>query len=269
MPGARPGPGPGVTSGPGRTHLAPARPWLRTVLREWGRIGCIGFGGPPAHIKLLRDLCVERREWLDAQEFEDAIAACNLLPGPASTQLAIFCAWRLRGRPGRAGRRGRVHRARADRHPGPGRAVPGRLAAALGARRRRGRRGRRPGGRGPGGHRPCCGASWQRRRQTRPLAGLPGRRGRRGGHPRALAGAGPARLRGDRAGGAAGRSQGAGAPGGGAAGQDGSRAPGSGTRWPAPLPPRCWRPARSAAGCCCRWPGSRSRSGRCPTAAGS
>jgi chromate transporter len=69
-------------------------------LREWGRIGCIGFGGPPTHIKLLRELCVERRHWLDAQEFEDAIAACNLLPGPASTQLAIFCAWRLRGRLG-------------------------------------------------------------------------------------------------------------------------------------------------------------------------
>jgi chromate transporter len=70
------------------------------VLREWGRIGCIGFGGPPTHIKLLRELCVERRQWLDAREFEDAIAACNLLPGPASTQLAIFCGWRVRGRPG-------------------------------------------------------------------------------------------------------------------------------------------------------------------------
>jgi chromate transporter len=70
------------------------------VLREWGRIGCIGFGGPPAHIRLLRQLCVERRGWLDAREFEDAIAVCNLMPGPASTQLAIFCAWRLRGRAG-------------------------------------------------------------------------------------------------------------------------------------------------------------------------
>jgi chromate transporter len=80
---------------------APApRPSLTTVLREWGRIGCIGFGGPPAHIKLLRDLCVERKGWLDARDFEDAIAACNLLPGPASTQLAIFCAWRVRGRVG-------------------------------------------------------------------------------------------------------------------------------------------------------------------------
>jgi chromate transporter len=73
---------------------------LATISREWGRIGCIGFGGPPSHIRLLRDLCVERRKWLDAQEFEDAIAVCNLLPGPASTQLAIFCAWRLRGRVG-------------------------------------------------------------------------------------------------------------------------------------------------------------------------
>lgn len=61
------------------------------------RIGCIGFGGPPAHISLLRRLCVEERHWLPAGDFEDAIAATNLLPGPASTQLAIFCAWRLRG----------------------------------------------------------------------------------------------------------------------------------------------------------------------------
>jgi chromate transporter len=76
------------------------RPSLATVVREWGRIGCIGFGGPPTHIKLLRDLCVERKQWLQPVEFEDAIAACNLLPGPASTQLAIFCAWRMRGRTG-------------------------------------------------------------------------------------------------------------------------------------------------------------------------
>ncbi len=75
-------------------------PGLAAVLRDWGRIGCIGFGGPPTHIALLRELCVDRRRWLDAHEFEDAVAACNLLPGPASTQLAIYCAWRVRGRPG-------------------------------------------------------------------------------------------------------------------------------------------------------------------------
>jgi chromate transporter len=74
---------------------APAR--LREIAVQWGRIGCTGFGGPPAHIALLRQLCVDRRKWLTATEFEDAVAACNLLPGPASTQLAIFCAWRVAG----------------------------------------------------------------------------------------------------------------------------------------------------------------------------
>jgi chromate transporter len=83
-----------------REPQAAYRASLPTVLREWGRIGCIGFGGPPAHIALLRKLCVNHKQWLDAREFEDAIAACNLLPGPASTQLAIFCAWRVRGRLG-------------------------------------------------------------------------------------------------------------------------------------------------------------------------
>jgi len=70
---------------------------LRTIAGQWGRLGCIGFGGPPAHITLLRRLCVTDHAWMDDQEFEDAIATTSLLPGPASTQLAIYCAWRLRG----------------------------------------------------------------------------------------------------------------------------------------------------------------------------
>jgi chromate transporter len=73
---------------------------LAVIAREWTRIGCIGFGGPPAHIALLRRMCVSERRWLDAQEFEDGVSATSLLPGPASTQLAILCAWRLRGAPG-------------------------------------------------------------------------------------------------------------------------------------------------------------------------
>ena len=78
-------------------HDAHERVALATIVREWTRIGCLGFGGPPAHIALLRRLCVEQRRWLTPAEFEDGIAAVNLLPGPASTQLAIYCAWRLRG----------------------------------------------------------------------------------------------------------------------------------------------------------------------------
>jgi chromate transporter len=70
---------------------------LSTVAKKWLRLGCTGFGGPPTHIALLRRLCVEEQRWIEAEEFEDAIATTNLLPGPASTQLAIYCAWRLRG----------------------------------------------------------------------------------------------------------------------------------------------------------------------------
>jgi chromate transporter len=75
------------------TRVAP----LPTVAREWTRIGVTGFGGPPSHVVLLRQLMVDRHQWMDAQEFQDANAACGLLPGPASTQLAIFCAYRVAG----------------------------------------------------------------------------------------------------------------------------------------------------------------------------
>ncbi len=69
---------------------------LGTIVREWTRIGCIAFGGPATQIILLRRLCVEENAWIEPKDFEDGIAATNLLPGPAATQLAIYCAWRLR-----------------------------------------------------------------------------------------------------------------------------------------------------------------------------
>src|SRR5713101_1462675 len=64
---------------------------LATIAREWARIGVIGFGGPPAHIVLLRTLCVTNRKWLSAREFEDGVAAANLLPGPAGAVLGGVC----------------------------------------------------------------------------------------------------------------------------------------------------------------------------------
>lgn len=83
---------------PPRDLAAP--PSLRRIAREWTRIGIVGFGGPPAHIVLLRELVVERERWIDPRRFQDAIAASGLIPGPASTQLAIFCAGALGGRRG-------------------------------------------------------------------------------------------------------------------------------------------------------------------------
>src|SRR5205807_2506157 len=62
--------------------------------------GSVGVRVPPATIALQRKQVVDNRAWLPASEFEDCVAAVNLLPGPASTQLAIYCAWRLRGAAG-------------------------------------------------------------------------------------------------------------------------------------------------------------------------
>jgi chromate transporter len=49
---------------------------------------------------MLRRLCVDEEAWIDEAHFEDGVATVNLLPGPASTQLAIYLAWFLRGAPG-------------------------------------------------------------------------------------------------------------------------------------------------------------------------
>ncbi|HVN61831.1 MAG TPA: chromate efflux transporter [Gaiellaceae bacterium] len=71
---------------------------LRGVLRRWGRLGVLGVGGPQAHTALLREMMVVREAWLTAEDFQDAVAVTSLLPGPASTQLAIYCA-RVAGGP--------------------------------------------------------------------------------------------------------------------------------------------------------------------------
>jgi chromate transporter len=82
---------------PQRRPSGSERVSLGTIARHWTRIGITGFGGPPTHIALLRRLVVDERRWIDQREFEDAVAACNLLPGPASTQLSIFLARRTGG----------------------------------------------------------------------------------------------------------------------------------------------------------------------------
>src|ERR1700722_20219808 len=81
---------------PARTHPAGPAP-LRGIAKGCRRMGVTGFGGPAAHIAMLRRLVIDRYEWMDARSFEDANAACGMLPGPASTQLAIFCAYRVAG----------------------------------------------------------------------------------------------------------------------------------------------------------------------------
>ncbi len=53
------------------------------------KLGLTAFGGPAAHIALMRDEVVTRRRWLDDQRFLDLLGATNLIPGPNSTEMAI------------------------------------------------------------------------------------------------------------------------------------------------------------------------------------
>ncbi|MGH2592366.1 MAG: chromate transporter [Anaerolineae bacterium] len=53
------------------------------------KIGLTAFGGPAAHIAMMRDEVVHRRKWIDDQRFLDLLGATNLIPGPNSTEMAI------------------------------------------------------------------------------------------------------------------------------------------------------------------------------------
>lgn len=53
------------------------------------RLSFTAFGGPAAHIAILRDDVVNRKNWLDDQRFLDLVGATNLIPGPNSTEMMI------------------------------------------------------------------------------------------------------------------------------------------------------------------------------------
>ncbi len=82
-------------------RISPTRA-VREVAQLFVKLGVIGFGGPAAHIAMMRDEVVRRRGWIDDAEFLDLVGATNLIPGPNSTELAIHLGHR------RAGARGLV-----------------------------------------------------------------------------------------------------------------------------------------------------------------
>ncbi|WP_298848420.1 chromate efflux transporter [uncultured Ruegeria sp.] len=72
-------------------------PTLNELVKVFGRIGLLSFGGPAAQISLMHQELVERRPWLDEQTYLRALSLCMLLPGPEAMQLATYAGWRLRG----------------------------------------------------------------------------------------------------------------------------------------------------------------------------
>ncbi len=61
----------------------------REVALVFLRLGVVAFGGPAAHIAMMRQELVQRRMWLNDERFVDLMGATNLIPGPNSTELAI------------------------------------------------------------------------------------------------------------------------------------------------------------------------------------
>ncbi|WP_158964073.1 chromate efflux transporter [Myroides fluvii] len=62
---------------------------LKEIAKVFTKLGSIGFGGPAAHIAMMREEIVVKREWMDDQHFLDLLGATNLIPGPNSTEMAI------------------------------------------------------------------------------------------------------------------------------------------------------------------------------------
>ena len=67
----------------------PTRP-LRELAGFFLKLGCIAFGGPAAHIAMMDREVVRRRGWLTREQFLDLLGAANMIPGPSSTEMAIY-----------------------------------------------------------------------------------------------------------------------------------------------------------------------------------
>lgn len=70
------------------------------ILQVFLRLGFMAFGGPPAHFAMMEEEFVRRRGWLSRERFVDLVGAVSLLPGPSSTEMAIYLGEIRGGLPG-------------------------------------------------------------------------------------------------------------------------------------------------------------------------
>ena len=67
------------------------------LLLGFGRVGLFGFGGGQAMIPLMEQECVQQAEWMNSEEFIDALAMGNALPGPIAIKMAAMVGWKVGG----------------------------------------------------------------------------------------------------------------------------------------------------------------------------
>jgi chromate transporter len=70
---------------------------LGDLTRLFSKIGLISFGGPAGQVALMHEEIVEKRQWVQEEEYLQALNLCHLLPGPEAQQLAAWIGWRLHG----------------------------------------------------------------------------------------------------------------------------------------------------------------------------
>ena len=87
-----------MTPGEGATRSGSGP--LAEVVGVFLKLGIIGFGGPAAHIAMMRDEVVRRRRWVSDERFLDLLGMTNLIPGPNSTEMAIHLGYVRAGWPG-------------------------------------------------------------------------------------------------------------------------------------------------------------------------
>ncbi len=80
----------------GQTDIA-GKTNLRELALFFLRLGTTAFGGPAAHIAMMEDEVVRRRQWVPREKFLDLLGAASLIPGPSSTEMAIFIGYLCRG----------------------------------------------------------------------------------------------------------------------------------------------------------------------------
>ena len=70
---------------------------LIEIAKLFFKLGCISFGGPAAHIAMMEDEVVKKRQWFTQEHFLDLIGATNLIPGPNSTEMTMHCGYERGG----------------------------------------------------------------------------------------------------------------------------------------------------------------------------